>query len=284
MCAPSSEVDDLFARARVGLDDDEVSPPDNPTGWSAIVRLQRTPTREVLDAALAACVNVDSLHRRIGAAVLGQLGHITRGFDPVFLEERFAGLMSLLRSERTGHGDPLVLKAVCFAFGHLENPRAIPDLLELQLHHDHGVRHGVASALSHYGTSEAIGGLIALSGDIDDDVRDWATFGLGQIVQADTPAIRAALHARLDDPCHDARNEAIEGLAIRGDRSVVPVLIRELHQQVSMPLLDAATALALPELCGALSVAAEHGLVWEDAGQRYDLTSHWIEARKACGC
>lgn len=147
------------------------------------------------------------------------------------------------------------------------------------------MRFGVVFGLSGHDSQQAIDGLIELSADADEDVRDWATFGLGQLTEANTPAIRAALHARIDDPCDAVRGEAIEGLAKRGDRSVVPVLVRELLEGVSLPLLNAATALATPDLCEVLDAVRNDGLVVQTTGtQGYDLTQEWQEARRACNC
>ncbi len=234
--------------------------------------------------ALAACKDADPLRRRVGAAILGQLGHSTVGFDPVFAEERYAGLGSLLASEQAGPGDPDVLNDVCVALGHLHDPRAIPALLALRQHPDADVRFGVVFGLSGHEIPDAIDGLIALSADCDDQVRDWSTWGLGQLITIDTPAIRAALHARLDDACDAVRCEAIAGLANRGDRSVLPVLNRELRTGVGLPLLHAAISLATPELCEALAEAATIGLVVQARYAPYDLTKTWTEAMKACGC
>lgn len=282
---PSNEVEDLFASAMIGLDEDEESSPENPTGWLAIARLHSLASQEVLAATLAACNAVDPLRRRVGAAVLGQLGHSSVGFGPVFFaEERYGGLANLLANEREGPGDPGVLNDVCVALGHLHDPRAIPALLELRQHPNAHVRLGVVSGLSGHAMPEAITGLIALSSDSDGHVRDWATFGLGQMIATDSPAIRAALYARLDDPRIDARNEAIEGLATRRDEAVLPVLIRELHDQLALPLLDAAIALARPELCEALVAAKIGGLVVPTRHGPYDLTKTWAKAMKACGC
>jgi hypothetical protein len=103
---PSNEVEDLMARAMIGLDDDELSPLDNPTGRLAIGRLHGLASREVLDESLAACIDTDPLRRRVGAAVLGQLGHAKVGFEPVFVEERYRGLAGLLAADREGPRDP----------------------------------------------------------------------------------------------------------------------------------------------------------------------------------
>jgi HEAT repeat protein len=282
---PSDEVETLFARAMIGLDEGQsVSASDEPTGWGAIARLHRVASREALQASLSACVDVDPLKRRIGAAVLGQLGHSGINFQPVFAEERYRGLANLLSSEVEGAADRDVLNDACVALGHLRDPRAIPALLALRTHADARVRAGVVSGLSPHSTPEAVEGLISLSSDSDDDVRDWATFGLAQLTGADTPAVRVALRARLDDPCLDARNEAIAGLATRGDQTVIPVLIRELQNGVALPLLEAAIALASPDLCEALKGMRTRGLVVDANSGPYDLTEVWAEALRSCGC
>lgn len=146
------------------------------------------------------------------------------------------------------------------------------------------VRSGVVFGLTGYEIPDAVGGLISLSSDSNEDIRDWSTFGIGRMITLDTPAIRAALYARLDDPCIEARNEAIEGLATRFDEAVLPVLIRELHDQVSIPLLEAAIALARPELCEALVAAKTGGLVVQTRHGFYDLSETWEKAMKACEC
>lgn len=279
----SNEVDDLFARAVIGLDEDDAAPSGDATGWSAIRRLHVLADRSVLDAALAACAGSGPLERRVGAAVLGQLGHTKVGYEPIFVQERHRGLIDLLLAERAGSGDPTVLSDTCLALGHLHDPRAIPALLDLSGHPDVRVRRGVVSGLSGHEAPEAIDGLIALSADADGGVRDWATFGLGTAIGTDSRAVRAALHARLDDPCAEAREEAILGLAKRGDRSVLPAIARALRAGVSPLLLEAATLLAAPELCGALAAAATGRAIFDAAHGSVDLTEDWIAA-EACGC
>jgi len=72
--------------------------------------------------------------------------------------------------------------------------------------------------------------LVYLSRDEDEDVRDWATFGIGALGQVDSPAIRDALIDRLEDSFEDARLEAIAGLAQLKDERVLPSLLSALDQ------------------------------------------------------
>jgi HEAT repeat protein len=284
MIQQTSDAVALFANAMIGLDEEEQLDCEPTVGWPAIVLLHRLASREVLEASLAACADPDPLRRRVGAAVLGQLGHLKAEREPVFAEKKYQGLGNLLAAEREGPGDLNVLNEVCVALGYLSDSRAIPALLELREHPDAHVRFGVTYGLAGHETQEAIDGLIALSSDSDDEVRDRSTFAIGQLIPTHTPAIRAAFHARLEEPCFDARNEAIEGLALRGDVSVLPFLIRELLSSVALPLLNAAIALATPDLCKALAATATEGLIVQALHGPYDLTETWTEAMRACGC
>ena len=83
--------------------------------------------------------------------------------------------------------------------------------------------------------------LLLLSSDTDRDVRNWATFGLGSLSEADTPEIREALSNRLADDDEEVRGEAMLGLAIRGDVRVVPLILAELEgDEVSSLTVQAA--------------------------------------------
>jgi HEAT repeat protein len=98
------------------------------------------------------------------------------------------------------------------------------------------VRHAVAGSLpaaTNYEVTErtrvVIDVLVELSGDEDSDVRDWATFGLGQLRTA-TPAVRDALVCRIDDSDEDTRAEAFMALAQLRDERVVEPLLAELKR------------------------------------------------------
>ncbi len=93
---------------------------------------------------------------------------------------------------------------------------------------------------------EAVAALRELSADEDEDVRNWATFGIGRMHEGDDPATREALIARVEDPHDETRGEAIWGLAFRHDERVLPHLVRELavlDEFEVWPLMDEAAEL-----------------------------------------
>jgi HEAT repeat protein len=184
------------------------------------VALRRRGTREVLEAAQRLCDDADPDARALGADILGQLGIPRRTFP----DECAAVLVRMLEHD----SDPNVLQSVAIALGHLRDPRAIEPLLRQRRHENAVVRYGVVYGLHGHEDERAIAALIELSGDEDDDVRDWATFALGSRIRVDSVAIRQALLARVDDPHADTRGEALLGLARRGDERVLEPLIREL--------------------------------------------------------
>lgn len=270
---------DLIEAAVLHLDCEEADGPGPPTGWRAVSLLQQRADTVMLSAAIALSVSAESVRRRVGAAILGQLGHSHDNPDGVFREERYGALERLLLNEIETTADADVLEDTCVALGHLRDCRAIPIALKLALHSNAKVRFGVVMALTGYEDEAAIAGLIKLSSDDASDVRDWATFGLGQQIDVDSDQIRAALHARLVDINPDVRNEAIAGLARRKDNAVSSVLARELRVQVATPLFEAARDLADPSLCAALLAAREIGQPWRSHEEKV-----WLKAMAACGC
>ena len=114
--------------------------------------------------------------------------------------------------------DPRVLAAIAYAFGHLGAPHGHDWLLEQRAHADDGVREAVAFALGGRAGEDALERADRAVGRRPSRaVRDWATFALGTLAEQDSPALRDALAARLDDADEDTRLEAIHGLALRGD-------------------------------------------------------------------
>ena len=238
------DVDTFMARKQV----------DEPA-WDAIDKLQRTGSHDVLAMCAVRCASPDPRERRVAAAVLGQLGVSDRQTSTVFRDERFEALRALLLAEIVGPADVQVLAAACLALGHLNDTRAISSLAALRAHPDPDVRFAVALGLSGHNTDEAVTTLIDLSVDADAQVRNWATFGLGQQVDRDTPAIRAALTARLTDPNLDTRQEAYANLAALGE-------VLTVQRFTMLPDLTIEASFCCPSQIGDGVWCCEHRVRW----------------------
>jgi HEAT repeat protein len=169
--------------------------------------------------------------------------------------------------------------AAAVVAGEVPTTRSIDVLVALVWDASLEVRSTVASSLPLTTDPQApnprvVGALQLLTADDDALVRDFAAFSLGtQLPGADNPAVRAALHRLLDDPDTDDAYPAAEaavGLALRGDASVAPVIVERLRRGGAGQLwLDAAAALALPELLPTLCSLREPG---------DDATDPWVVA------
>lgn len=226
---------------------------DDDAAWKPVVILHFRATPEVLAEAQTLCSSAHAKERTLGANIMGQLGIPDRAFP----NECFQTLAGMLIDE----SDPGVLQAIAVAYGHLHDVRAVELLAPLRNHADADVRFGVVQAMSRHDDPLAIQSLIELSRDEDEDVRDWATFGLGSMTEVDTPEIREALLARLDDTHEDAREEALVGLARRKDNRVFePIFDALTSESVGILALEAAEELGDPRLAPALMSLKES---WE---------------------
>jgi HEAT repeat protein len=217
--------------------------------WKYVSTLHRRGDRETMERAVGLLNSENADDRSLGADILGQLGTSAKPF----LEERLSKLMELLKKET----DAGVLASGATAIGHLGDQRALDALLKLAHHPSADVRFAVAEALPpSLGDPEderGIQALIELSNDEDEDVRNWAVFGLGSQVDADSAAVREALHRRIDDVHEDTRDEALAGLARRGDERVIdPLLARLRSDEVGTLNVEAAREIGSPRLYEAL--------------------------------
>jgi hypothetical protein len=180
-----------------------------------------------------------------------------------------------------------VVVAATIALGHAWDPRAARALLdhvpidhpdtELRLELTRALPGGVDHATPV--REEVIAALIALTRDTEDDVRDWACFGLGTI-EADSPETREALAARLLDRHPTTRREALTALAATGDTRALAAVAERLASE-GQPLfereLEAAANLGSPELYPLLTELAEEWAADED-----DLTELLTFALARC--
>lgn len=211
--------------------------------WECIMVLHGRGTILEFQTAEALCESEDPVRREIGADILGQLGRREEQQMP-FQNESVAILIKLL-------GDPVddVVASAAFSLGHRYDPAAIAELIKLDQHPNSEVRYGVASGLLGHEDPRAIDVLIRLSNDNDEDTRSWATFGLGNQIETDSPEIREALKARLSDEDPEIRGEALVGLARRKHPNTLDYVINELNSEcIDIKVLEAAEKLGKQEL------------------------------------
>lgn len=223
------ETEELFAIAMHDVDSDEAS--------DAIITLRYRASRDVLQESISLCQSQNSDYRILGVRILGHLGFE----DRPFLDERGAQLIDMLEDE----GNTNVISEIGVALGHMSYARGIPPLVRHMHHVDSDVRHAVVFGLLSHEDSQAIATLIELMNDEDDEVCDWATFGIGSLVETDTPQIREALLKNTNHSNEMVQFEAIVGLANRRDPRAVDLMIRDFSQcDPSVQYLEAAEEMA----------------------------------------
>jgi HEAT repeat protein len=201
---------------------------DSDQRWEHIRALHGRNDEDAFQTAAALLESDDPERREIGADILAQLGAGKA-------ERPFVGpATDLLLARIAVETHAAVLESIACAFGHLHDPRFVPVLYGLRRHPSEDVRYGVVFGLLGHDDDLAVEALVELSADPDEDVRDWATFGLGAQIERDDPQVREALAARLDDPHDDTRSEAIAGLSVRGDARAISPLLRELDGRAEL--------------------------------------------------
>ncbi len=238
----------------------------------AIFILQSRGSKEVFEAARKLCESEDPKERSLGATLLSQ--NLIGRKD--FPDEKFAILFGLLESET----DTEILASACHSLGHINDPRAIAQLVRLKNHPSEDVRLSVVHCLWTYEDEQAISTLIELSADEDKTVRDWATFGLGKMIDTDTNVIRDTLAERLADEDENIRAEALFGLARRKDEKVIDKLLEQLSaDSIGSMSLEAAAEMGHTSLCPALLALKQR---WHGDSDRH--TELLDEAIIKCGC
>jgi HEAT repeat protein len=217
------DLDELIAAALATEDDDVY--------WELVVRLHRRGDLETLIAARTLVASPDPARRTLGADIAAQLGIAPLGatLGRTLAEHPLhAQCLALLLALAESEVDADTIAAIACGLGHRGDPRGTPVLCGWVRHPSEWVRFCVADSLGGRDEPAAYGALITMSADADADVRNWATFGLAQLTDTDFPALRDALAARLDDPDLATSEEALWGLAIRGDARAVPPMLRML--------------------------------------------------------
>jgi hypothetical protein len=227
--------------------------------WTTVAEaVAAVPVDEVLASAVTFCRADDDALRATGAAMLAELCNLGDRLGP----EVLGILAPLLQREASSD----VIRIALHGVGLTRLDGGAPIALTFATHDDAGIRldatHALYSCAGDPPSRDAIDGLIALSADRDEHVRDWATFGLGTELEIDDDEVRAALVERLEDTFLDVREEAAVGVARRGDARAFET-VRELLEadEVSSLTVEAAGHLADERL---LRPLVELGEWWED--------------------
>jgi HEAT repeat protein len=213
-------IDELFSVALLGDENDDVA-------WDAVTKLHLIGSQEVLEKAIALTHSENEYYRARGANIIGQLGVQSGIASTSFIPERLQAALDLLRSETA----ILPLTSAISAIGHIGQEQGILEILPFRNHPNRNVRWYVAMSLGGHDIPEIVSALMELMHDAEPRVRDWATFGIGARLDADSDAIRDALFERLQDEDCDTRGEAAVGLAKRKDLRVLPFVIDELLRE-----------------------------------------------------
>ncbi|MEO9177246.1 MAG: HEAT repeat domain-containing protein [Gaiellales bacterium] len=231
---------------------------ENEMFWELVAEaVESVPVDEVLSVGMTFCRADATAMRATGAGLLAELGNL-----PERGEEVVEALASLLGREL----EPDVVRIALHGIATTGLETGLPVLLPPASHPDSAVRldatHALYSCAGTPAAAVAVEALILLSDDPDDDVRDWATFGLGTQIESTDDRIVPALAARLHDTYLDVREEAALGLARRGDaRAFEPVRVLLEADEVSAQTVEAAGYLADERL---LRPLVELGEWWED--------------------
>ena len=224
---------------------------DSDDRWKAIAELQARGSPETLAVARRLAKSRNYRKRALGLDIASQLRRrdtsAPLGSVEYALEATQEMLLAGLRDASVD-----VLGAAISGLGHRPHPWALPTLVQLAGHSNENIRFSVAVALGHYHEPEAIDALILLAKDQANDVRDWATFGLGSMQDADSPKVRESLWSNIHDPDDGVRGEALVGLAARKDERVIPILLERLTIDCQVFELDAAELMASPQLLDSL--------------------------------
>lgn len=245
---------DLLAASLAAKDED--------VAWERITELHLHPDPAAVRALVEPLLtSADAAEREVAVDVIGQLD--ARNATDASLRELADLLLPLLEGETEWR----VLESLGYALGSLNDERGAPGLAAHAAHPEVRVRRAVVDGLLRVADPRAVAPLIALSADPDDDVRDWATFGLGSMGSPAraTPQVADALAARLDDPHVDTRVEAITGLVHRRDPRAIGPLVALVHDGWEGPMIESALAILAqtsddPRLPGAIAAYFPDGL------------------------
>lgn len=238
------------------------------TYWDNILELRKRPTKDVFLLAKSYANNSNDKIKEIGIDVLAQLGLKERPFQQLTLNLFF----DLLQQPQS----PKILKALLYGLSHNNDNLSSKDLVLIIPYKNHRskiVRLAATFALSGIENELAINALLELMQDKDASIRDWATFGIGSLIESDSPSIQNALKINSQDTDMNVRHEAIRGLANRNVEVLNMVEDEIKHDTTSNLLFEVIQDLNATQFLPQLN------LLLTKYGEQNDI---WSERLKAC--
>jgi HEAT repeat protein len=264
----AAEEEDLAVLLRQSAIEDH----DSPQRWAIVKAVQKRTDRQAFDAACSLARSEDTGKRILGLRILGDIGYLA---NRPYLEETLPVVLAACDEDR-----PEVLASAVTALGHLSDVRGSAAALRHVAHPCEDVRLAVAATLPLIAgdppADEAVAALIGLTRDADPEVRDWATLGLGSLLDVDSAEVRDALAARLGDREADTAGEALLGLALRQDPRALAPILAWLAGDPGNLIVEAAGALGAPEALSALERLKKEG--WQDDDPRPSVLDDAIRA------
>ncbi|WP_405377574.1 hypothetical protein [Nonlabens sp. Asnod3-A02] len=193
------------------------------TYWENVSELRKRPNQDVYKKAYELAKSDIDNQKIIGLDILQQLGFHPRFNKKQTVELHFE-LLKEIQSDK-------VLKSIFHGIGHNNdelNEKQISKLVEFKTIKNTDIKHALISALSGLENSNAINTLIEFTEHKTSTIRNWATFGIGTLIESDNREIRNALWKRIDDTDFETKSEAIVGLANRKDEKIKGVIKSEL--------------------------------------------------------
>lgn len=208
----------------------------------ALYVLQLRHSREVFEQAQVLCRSNSNIERSVGVSI------IMRNPGAAFRREA----VELVRDMAQQETDNTVLEILAYALCHLNVEGRTPYLTKIAANPNAETRQAAAFSLGGLDDDMAIECLISLSRDENEEVRNWATFGLGlgeiEKLQA-RDDIRDALFERTSDSHAETRHEALVALALYKDLRVVKPISEALQSNDVWELtVEAAAEIAHPDL------------------------------------
>jgi hypothetical protein len=191
--------------------------------WEYISILRSRPDNDVFRQCMGLTTSEIPKNRMAGIHVLAQLGVSPRPF----YHETINRCFELLENEK----EPEVIMSILYGIGHNNEKLDKAQIKKLCSYTDTNsslIKEGLVFSLLGKNDADAIKTLIFFSTDKLSYIRDWATFGIGSLIEKNTIEIRNALWKRINDKHQDVKLEAIAGLAKRKDIRVKEIIKREL--------------------------------------------------------